>query len=52
VIAGVAADLLGLDGAFWIVAGLTLISGLSVASRMKETLPSASRGQKRVSQQQ
>jgi MFS family permease len=52
VIAGVTADLLGLGGAFWIVAGLTFISGLSVASRMKETLPPASRGQKGVSQHQ
>jgi MFS family permease len=38
VIAGVTADLLGLGGALWIVAGLTFISGLSVASRMSETL--------------
>ena len=45
VIAGVTADLLGLNGALWIVAGLTSISGLSVASRMTETLASASPGQ-------
>jgi MFS family permease len=45
VIAGVTADLLGLGGALWIVAGLTFISGLSVASRMSETLASASLGQ-------
>jgi MFS family permease len=44
VIAGVTADLLGLGGALWIVAGLTFISGLSVASRMSETLASASLG--------
>jgi hypothetical protein len=31
-------ELLGLAGAFWIVAGLTFISGLIVAFRMKETL--------------
>jgi MFS family permease len=41
VIAGVAADLLGLGGALWIVAGLTLIAGLIVASRMHETLATA-----------
>ncbi len=45
VIAGVTADLLGLSGALWVVAGLTLISGLSVASRMSETLASATLGQ-------
>jgi MFS family permease len=38
VIAGVTADVLGLQGALWIVAGLTCLSGLIVASRMKETL--------------
>ena len=38
VIAGVTADLLGLTGALWIVAGLTFISGLIVAFRMRETL--------------
>jgi MFS family permease len=38
VIAGVAADLLGLTGALWIVAGLTFISGALVVSRMTETL--------------
>jgi MFS family permease len=41
VIAGVTADLLGLGGALWIVAVLTFISGLVVASRMTETLASA-----------
>jgi MFS family permease len=41
-IAGVTADLLGLAGAFWIVAGVTFISGLIVAFRMRETLSSAS----------
>ena len=41
VIAGVTADLLGLSGALWIVAALTLISGLIVSSRMRETLVSA-----------
>jgi MFS family permease len=44
VIAGVTADLLGLGGALWIVAGLTFISGLGVASRMSETLASAGPG--------
>ena len=42
VIAGVTADLLGLGGALWIVAILTLISGLLVASRMRETLATGS----------
>jgi predicted MFS family arabinose efflux permease len=41
VIAGVTADLLGLTGALWIVAALTFISGLIVASRMQETLATA-----------
>ena len=44
-IAGVTADMLGLAGAFWIVAGVTFISGLIVAFRMSETLASASVGQ-------
>lgn len=38
VIAGVTADLLGLSGALWIVAALTFVSGVIVASRMQETL--------------
>jgi MFS family permease len=38
VIAGLAADLIGLSGAMWIVAGLTFLSGLLVASRMTETV--------------
>jgi MFS family permease len=38
VIAGITADLLGLSGALWVVATLTFISGLIVASRMHETL--------------
>ena len=41
VVAGVTADLFGLSGALWIVAGLTLLSGLIVASRMRETMASA-----------
>ena len=41
VIAGVTADLLGLGGALWIVAVLTFISGLIVASRLRETLATA-----------
>jgi MFS family permease len=40
VIAGIAADLLGLSGALWIVAGLTFVSGLIVAVRLQETLSS------------
>jgi MFS family permease len=41
VIAGLAADLLGLSGALWIVATLTFVSGLTVAYRMQETLATA-----------
>jgi MFS family permease len=37
--AGVAADFFGLAIAMWIVAGLTLLSGVIVAIRMAETLP-------------
>jgi len=40
-VAGITADLLGLSGALWIVAALTFISGLIVASRMQETLATA-----------
>jgi MFS family permease len=36
-VAGLTADLLGLRGAIWIVAGLTAVSGLVVAVRMYET---------------
>jgi MFS family permease len=35
--AGVCADVLGLDGAMWIVAALTFASGLSAAFRLDET---------------
>jgi len=38
VIAGIAADALGLSSAMWIVAALTFGSGLVVAVRMRETL--------------
>jgi len=38
-LAGVAADLFGLAIAMWIVAGLTLFSGVIVATRLAETLP-------------
>jgi MFS family permease len=41
IITGITADLLGLSGALWIVAALTFISGLIVASRMQETLATA-----------
>jgi len=37
-VAGFAADALGLKGAMWIVAALTLASGLYAAARMNETL--------------
>lgn len=38
IVAGVTADLLGLKGALWFVAGLTMLSGIAVAVRMIETL--------------
>lgn len=38
IIAGITADLLGIRGAIWIVAGITFLSGLVVAIRQKETL--------------
>jgi MFS family permease len=41
-LAGVAADALGFEGAMWVVAAITFASGLVVACRMNETL---SRGQ-------
>jgi MFS family permease len=37
VIAGIAADAIGLSGAMWIVAALTFVSGVFVAVRMTET---------------
>jgi MFS family permease len=37
VIAGIAADRLGIAGAMWLVAGLTALSGVIVAIRMRET---------------
>ncbi len=36
-LAGVAADLIGLAGAMWLVAGITLVSGIVAAVRMDET---------------
>jgi MFS family permease len=41
-VAGLSADALGLPGAMWIVASLTFVSGLYVALRMRETLPTRS----------
>jgi MFS family permease len=38
VIAGLVADWLGLGAAIWVIAGLTFLSGLIVAVRMRETL--------------
>lgn len=38
-LAGIVADTLGLSAAIWVVAGLTLASGLVAAVRMNETLP-------------
>lgn len=37
-LAGITADLLGLSAAMWLIAALTLASGLVVALRMRETL--------------
>jgi MFS family permease len=37
-LAGVSADVVGLSGAMWIVAGITALSGLVAAVRMRETL--------------
>jgi MFS family permease len=42
-LAGLVADLAGLDAAVWVIAALTAISGLVVALRMYETHPSAAR---------
>jgi MFS family permease len=39
VLAGLTADAFGLEAALWLVAGLTLLSGLQVALRMQETHP-------------
>lgn len=38
-LAGITADLFGLASALWLVAGLTLLSGIIAAVRMSETLP-------------
>lgn len=37
-LAGITADLFGLAAAMWLVAGLTLLSGVIAAARMTETL--------------
>ena len=37
-LAGITADLFGLASALWLVAGLTLLSGMIAAVRMNETL--------------
>ena len=37
-LAGISADVVGLSGAMWIVAGITALSGLLAAVRMHETL--------------
>jgi MFS family permease len=38
-LAGITADIFGLATAMWIVAALTMISGIVAAVRMTETLP-------------
>ena len=40
-VAGIAADALGLAGAMWLAGGLTLLSGLVVAFRMSEPSPAS-----------
>ena len=45
-LAGVAADALGLPAAMWLVAAITLASGLVVAVRMRETLRHAHLGRR------
>jgi len=40
-LAGLTADALGLGAALWVVAGLTLLSGVTAAVRMRETLARA-----------
>jgi MFS family permease len=42
-LAGVAADVLGFQGAMWVVAAVTFASGLVVAFRMTETLSRSDR---------
>jgi MFS family permease len=42
-LAGLVADLAGLEAAVWVVAGLTAASGLVVAGRMYETHPATAR---------
>jgi MFS family permease len=37
-LAGVVADMFGLEAALWLVAGVTLASGVGVAARLRETL--------------
>jgi MFS family permease len=37
-VAGITADALGLEAAIWLVAGITFVSGVIVAIRMKETI--------------
>ena len=44
-LAGVAADALGLSGAMWIIGALTVLSGVVVAIRMSETSQRRSKAQ-------
>jgi MFS family permease len=43
-VAGVAADAIGLSGSMWLVAAITLMSGISAAAQMDETLHRAASG--------
>jgi MFS family permease len=49
VLAGIAADLLGLSGAMWVVAAITFVSGLVAAVRMTETLQQGAEHGRRLS---
>ena len=42
-LAGIVADLIGLSGAMWVVAGITAASGVLTAVRMRETLQHSTR---------
>ena len=44
-LAGIAADALGLSGAIWIIGALTALSGVVVAIRMRETIQRRSKAQ-------
>jgi MFS family permease len=47
VLAGICADSLGLRAAVWVIAAVTLMSGVLVSARMEETAPTVSRSPRR-----